>query len=143
MIRENEIGRNHVFISAYGKRSLTYCDHTASGPQLEFIENFITRQVRGQIESNQAGSEKVAAKHRKCVVPGQKKIGTRNRPVRFDPRAQYYQPTQIPTQRHLSPGFSRRYSAMRRGKLFAMRFVLPKTTPWYFVDPALPEEFNC
>ena len=45
LIRENEIGRNHVFISAFGKRSLTYCDHTASGRPLEFIESFITKQV--------------------------------------------------------------------------------------------------
>ena len=35
LIRENEIGRNHLFISAFGKRSLTYCDHTASGRPLE------------------------------------------------------------------------------------------------------------
>ena len=39
LIRENEIGRNHLFISAFGKRSLTYCDHTASGRPLE--ERFV------------------------------------------------------------------------------------------------------
>jgi selenocysteine lyase/cysteine desulfurase len=45
LILENEIGKDHLFISAFGKRSLTYCDHTASGRPLSFIENFIQKQV--------------------------------------------------------------------------------------------------
>ena len=45
LVRENEIGKDHSFVTAFGKRSIVYCDHTASGRPLEFIEKFISQQV--------------------------------------------------------------------------------------------------
>ena len=49
LVRENEIGKDHSFATAFGKRSIVYCDHTASGRPLQFIENFISQQVNTEI----------------------------------------------------------------------------------------------
>lgn len=39
------IGKNAEFDSPFGKRRLTYADHTASGRSLRYIENYIINNV--------------------------------------------------------------------------------------------------
>ena len=44
-IRENVIGSNHntLLRTVYGEKPHVYCDYTASGKSLRFIEDYITR----------------------------------------------------------------------------------------------------
>eukprot|EP00257_Ricinus_communis_P027899 XP_025015313.1 uncharacterized protein LOC8273528 [Ricinus communis] len=44
-LRSQIIGDDVEFCSPFGKRRLTYADHTASGRSLHYIENFITNNV--------------------------------------------------------------------------------------------------
>ncbi|OAY33284.1 uncharacterized protein LOC110629500 isoform X1 [Manihot esculenta] len=44
-LRSQIIGDNVEFDSPFGKRKLTYADHTASGQSLRYIENFIIKNV--------------------------------------------------------------------------------------------------
>lgn len=44
-LRAQIIGGNFEFDSPFGKRRLTYADHTASGRCLQFIENYIMSNV--------------------------------------------------------------------------------------------------
>ena len=45
LIAQSEIGHDEKFLSPFGYRNLVYCDYTASGRALSFIENFIREQV--------------------------------------------------------------------------------------------------
>ncbi|RNA01602.1 hypothetical protein BpHYR1_038642 [Brachionus plicatilis] len=45
LISESEIGANEKFLSPFGHRQVVYCDYTASGRSLSFIEDFIRSQV--------------------------------------------------------------------------------------------------
>jgi len=44
-INDNIIGRETTFLSPFGRRSMLYCDYTASGKSLSFIEDYITQEV--------------------------------------------------------------------------------------------------
>ncbi|CAG0924030.1 unnamed protein product, partial [Notodromas monacha] len=44
-IRENLIGRNTIFKGPFGTRRALYCDYVASGQSLEFIEDYIRKEV--------------------------------------------------------------------------------------------------
>lgn len=44
-IDTNIIGKQHEFVSPFGKRHVVYCDYTASGKSLNFIETYIVNQV--------------------------------------------------------------------------------------------------
>ncbi|CAF3941093.1 unnamed protein product [Rotaria sordida] len=44
-IDENIIGKGHIFYGPWGLRRMVYCDYTASGRPLEFIEKYIRTHV--------------------------------------------------------------------------------------------------
>lgn len=44
-LRSQIIGADFEFNSPFGKRKLTYADHMASGRSLQFIENYIMKNV--------------------------------------------------------------------------------------------------
>ena len=44
-IRRHIIGRDQTFIGPFGERRVVYCDNTASGRSLDFIENYIQEMV--------------------------------------------------------------------------------------------------
>uniref|UniRef100_A0A8D9FGV6 tRNA 2-thiocytidine biosynthesis protein TtcA n=1 Tax=Cacopsylla melanoneura TaxID=428564 RepID=A0A8D9FGV6_9HEMI len=44
-IEENVIGRNTTFAGPYGRRKVVYCDYTASARSLQFIEDYILKEV--------------------------------------------------------------------------------------------------
>ena len=44
-IRDNIIGKNELLPGPYGLRRLCYCDYTASGRPLQFIEHYISKEV--------------------------------------------------------------------------------------------------
>lgn len=44
-IHDNIIGKHYEFTSPFGKRQVIYCDYTASGKSLKFIENYIMNEV--------------------------------------------------------------------------------------------------
>jgi selenocysteine lyase/cysteine desulfurase len=44
-INDNIIGRHHQFDGPFGRKHVIYCDFTASGKALHFIEHFIINQV--------------------------------------------------------------------------------------------------
>eukprot|EP01095_Lingulamoeba_sp_RSL-Kostka_P017249 TRINITY_DN8856_c2_g1_i1.p1 TRINITY_DN8856_c2_g1~~TRINITY_DN8856_c2_g1_i1.p1 ORF type:complete len:1221 (+),score=453.67 TRINITY_DN8856_c2_g1_i1:204-3866(+) len=44
-VRDNAIGEGETFQTPYGYRKITYCDYTASGKPLRFIEEYIMREV--------------------------------------------------------------------------------------------------
>ena len=45
LVRESVIGEDHVMLTPYGRRRVTYADYTASGRALTFLEDFIRDQV--------------------------------------------------------------------------------------------------
>ncbi|XP_071943260.1 uncharacterized protein [Antedon mediterranea] len=45
-VDESVIGKDASFIGPYGERKVTYCDYTASGRPLKFIEDYITEHVQ-------------------------------------------------------------------------------------------------
>ena len=44
-IRSNIIGGDATFLGPFGRKPIVYCDYTASGRSLKFIENFISEEV--------------------------------------------------------------------------------------------------
>ncbi len=45
LIRHSEIGHDQTFSGPFGLRNVTYCDYTATGRSLSFIEDFIRDEV--------------------------------------------------------------------------------------------------
>ena len=44
-IHDHIIGGSQTFLTPFGRKKLLYCDHTASGQSLSFIEDFISQEV--------------------------------------------------------------------------------------------------
>ena len=44
-IHQNVVGAETTFLSPFGRKKIVYCDYTASGKSLKFIEEFITGEV--------------------------------------------------------------------------------------------------
>ena len=44
-ISESVIGKEATFLSPFGRKRIVYCDYTASGKSLSFIEDFIAKEV--------------------------------------------------------------------------------------------------
>ena len=44
-IHDHIIGGSQTFLSPFGRKKVLYCDHTASGQALSFIEDFIVSEV--------------------------------------------------------------------------------------------------
>lgn len=44
-IDDNIIGKNGTFFGPFGRRKVVYCDYTASGRSLQFLEEYITKEV--------------------------------------------------------------------------------------------------
>ena len=44
-IQRNIIGSETTFLSPFGRKRIVYCDYTASGKALRFIEQLITEEV--------------------------------------------------------------------------------------------------
>ena len=44
-ICDNIIGKDTTFLSPFGRKKILYCDYTASGRSLSFIEEFIKEEV--------------------------------------------------------------------------------------------------
>ena len=44
-IHDHIIGGSQTFLSPFGRKKVLYCDHTASGQSLSFIEDFISQEV--------------------------------------------------------------------------------------------------
>ena len=44
-IHQNIIGSDTTFLSPFGRKKVVYCDYTASGKALKFIEDFIAQEV--------------------------------------------------------------------------------------------------
>ena len=44
-IHDNILGASQTFLSPFGRKKVLYCDHTASGQALSFIEDFIVSEV--------------------------------------------------------------------------------------------------
>nr|XP_033321546.1 uncharacterized protein LOC117217812 [Megalopta genalis] len=44
-IEDNVIGKNGTFFGPFGRRKVVYCDYTASGRSLQFLEEYITKEV--------------------------------------------------------------------------------------------------
>ncbi|XP_051171348.1 uncharacterized protein LOC127288124 [Leptopilina boulardi] len=44
-IDDNVIGKNGIFFGPFGRRKVVYCDYTASGRSLQFLEEYITKEV--------------------------------------------------------------------------------------------------
>ncbi|XP_015429170.1 PREDICTED: LOW QUALITY PROTEIN: uncharacterized protein LOC107185908 [Dufourea novaeangliae] len=44
-IEDNVIGKNGTFFGPFGRRKVVYCDYTASGRSLQFLEEYIAKEV--------------------------------------------------------------------------------------------------
>lgn len=44
-IDDNVIGKNGTFFGPFGRRKVVYCDYTASGRSLQFLEDYIAKEV--------------------------------------------------------------------------------------------------
>lgn len=44
-IGDHIIGKDTTFLSPFGRKRIVYCDYTASGKSLRFIEDFIAQEV--------------------------------------------------------------------------------------------------
>ncbi|XP_050297655.1 uncharacterized protein LOC126737017 isoform X2 [Anthonomus grandis grandis] len=44
-IDDNIVGRNNAFLGPFGRRKVVFCDYAASGRSLQFIEEYILREV--------------------------------------------------------------------------------------------------
>ena len=56
-INSSVIGNNATFLSPFGRKTVLYCDYTASGRSLEFIEDFIRAEVRLRTPAPSCDSE--------------------------------------------------------------------------------------
>ncbi|XP_017891306.1 uncharacterized protein LOC108631698 [Ceratina calcarata] len=44
-IEDNVIGKNGTFFGPFGRRKVVYCDYTASGRSLQFLEEYVAKEV--------------------------------------------------------------------------------------------------